>query len=115
MSKLIQKLTDKVRSFFVTKSRSELIEQTRNKILSRTQTIKKQEKPQTIYLVIEPDFGRTIHVYLNEEEAQEMVDSYNARDFRHTSYSYRVETMTTEDGLDSPLKEYPYWGYQKTL
>ena len=112
MNKFIQELTDKVRSFFVAKSRSELIEQTRNKILSRTQTINKRKKAQiNIYLVIEPDHRRTIHVYLNEEEAQEMVDSYNARDFRHTSYSYHVETMATEDGLDSPLKEYPCWGY----
>jgi hypothetical protein len=42
--------------------------------------------------------------YLNaqkqENEAQEMVDSYNARD--RTS-SYYIETMTTEDGLNSKL------------
>ena len=55
-----------------------------------------------VYLVIlygwEDD--EVLHVYLNKNEAQEMVDSYNARD--RTS-SYYIETMTTEDGLNSKL------------
>lgn len=55
-----------------------------------------------VHLVIYSDrtLHQILHAYLNKNEAQEMVDSYNARD--RTS-SYYIETMTTEDGLNSKL------------
>jgi hypothetical protein len=55
-----------------------------------------------IHLVIYSDrtLHQILHAYLNKNEAQEMLDRYIQRD---NVSGYYIETMTTEDGLNSKL------------